>query len=85
MIVGTWPADDLRRQLVEGAAWWEYYKTVATMWNSDRREAEAEAERRYPCGQLREQDKVFADAIGNWIDQAPMPNGLNGTVGEKAV
>lgn len=49
---GYWPADDLRRAFVMGAKWWEYQSLGATMWQSDQREAEAEAERRYPDGKL---------------------------------
>jgi hypothetical protein len=30
---------------VAGAQWWEYHQTKATMWNSDRREAEQEAQK----------------------------------------
>lgn len=51
-LVGTWAADDLRRIFVDGAAWYEWHNTDFTMWNSDRRLAEAEAERRYPGGQM---------------------------------
>jgi len=47
---GLWTADDLRRAFVAGAAWWEYHRTWATMWPSDRDKAEAEAERRFPGG-----------------------------------
>ena len=50
IVIGSWPADDLRRAFVDGAAWWEYEKTYATMWQSDRRKAETEAEQRYPEG-----------------------------------
>ena len=52
-IEGTLPADDLRRAFVDGAAWWEFTATEFTMWNSDRRVAEAEAEARYPGGKPR--------------------------------
>ncbi len=52
-IEGTLPADDLRRAFVDGAAWWEFKSTEFTMWNSDRREAEAEAEIRFPGGKAR--------------------------------
>ena len=52
-IEGTLPADDLRRAFVDGAAWWEFRKTEFTMWNTDRREAEAEAEARFPGGKPR--------------------------------
>ena len=31
---------------VQGAQWWEYHQTNATMWPSDRRLAEVEAEKR---------------------------------------
>ncbi len=47
---GYWPRDDLRRAFVDGAKWWEFYRTGATMWPSDRDQAEAEAERKYPGG-----------------------------------
>lgn len=52
-IEGTLPADDLRRAFVDGAAWWEFRSTEFTMWNSDRAEAEAEAEARFPNGKPR--------------------------------
>lgn len=45
---GTWTKDDLRRAFVAGASWWEFHWEGATMWPSDRRLAEAEADRRYP-------------------------------------
>lgn len=47
---GSWPADDIRRAFVQGAKWWEFYSTGATMWASDQDVAEDEAERRYPAG-----------------------------------
>ena len=47
---GTWTANDLRRAFVAGAKWREWHSTKATMWQSDRDLAEAEAERRYPGG-----------------------------------
>jgi hypothetical protein len=50
LIEGTWAADDLRRAFVEGAAWWEFHKEGATMWNSDRDLAESVADTRYPNG-----------------------------------
>lgn len=49
-IEGTLPADDLRRAFADGAAWWEFHSQGFTMFNSDRREAEAEAEARFPNG-----------------------------------
>ena len=52
-IHGYWAMDDIRRAFVAGAKWWEYQKTGATMWHSDIREAEDEADRRYPNGKLR--------------------------------
>ncbi len=47
LIEGTWPENDIRRAFVAGAKWWEFHKTEFTMWNSDRRLAEEEAEKRY--------------------------------------
>ena len=44
---GTWPANDLRRAFVDGAKWWEWISEDATMWSSDVRRAEAEAEKRF--------------------------------------
>jgi len=44
---GTWPENDIRRAFVAGASWWEYHSTRFTMWQSDRRLAEEEAEKRY--------------------------------------
>jgi len=37
---------------VQGAAWWEYHQTKATIWQSDRRLAEEEAARREQNGTL---------------------------------
>ena len=54
MIEGYWAEDDLRRAFVAGAAWWEYEKEGATMWNTDRNKAEVEADRRYPGGSLQQ-------------------------------
>ena len=53
-LAGTWPADDLRRAFVAGAAWWEFVTTKGTMWPSERETAEKEAERRYPGGKVRQ-------------------------------
>ena len=49
---GSWPPDDLRRAFAAGAKWWEWRNTSGTMWPSDRDRVEAEAEQRYPGGQL---------------------------------
>lgn len=54
-IAGTWPENDLRRAFVAGAKWWEYYDKGATMWQSDQRLAENEAERRYPDGKIEKE------------------------------
>jgi hypothetical protein len=43
---GTWPRC-VQRAFVDGAKWWEWHQTHATMWPSDRDLAEAEAVRRY--------------------------------------
>ena len=46
-IVGEWDRMDPRRIFVEGAAWWQFHSNGATMWSSERKDAEAEAERRF--------------------------------------
>lgn len=56
MIFGTWPADDLRRAFVAGAAWQRYLSRGWTPFAHERDEMEAEAERRYPGGNLPETD-----------------------------
>lgn len=61
ILLGTWPADDLRRAFVEGAKWWEYESTGATMWPSDRDKAESEAERRFPAGKRPYDDVLLID------------------------
>ena len=38
---------DLKRAFVAGASWWEYHVNRATMWQSDQRLAEKEAQKRY--------------------------------------
>ena len=47
---GTLPADDLRRAFVAGAQWWNFVAFSATMFSSERNQAEAAAEARYPGG-----------------------------------
>ena len=44
---GTWPKRFIGRAFVDGAKWWELASRGATMWNSDIRLAEIEAEKRY--------------------------------------
>lgn len=48
---------------VEGAKWWEWKTTGATMWNSDRRDAEAEAVKRKANGTLGERRSWHGKAI----------------------
>ena len=48
MTEGKWPDDDIRRVFVAGAKWCEYEIYGCTMWDSDIRLAEKEAEKRYP-------------------------------------
>ena len=64
--MGSWPQDDLRRAFVAGAKWWEYHSTKATMWQSDQRLSEEEAENRYPSGQPRSQgrDSTQSGSVG---------------------
>jgi len=44
---GYWPIDCKQRAFVEGAKWWEFESTGATMWHSDIADAEDEAIKRY--------------------------------------
>ena len=60
---GTWPQNDLRSAFVAGARWWEYYCKAFSMWQSDQRLAEAEAEKRYGSQQLK---KGFKMEIKQW-------------------
>ena len=53
IIEGTWPENDLRRAFIAGAKWWEYHKTGGTMWQSDQRLAEDEADKRYKEQEIR--------------------------------
>jgi len=61
VIEGSWPADDIRRAFVDGAKWWEFHKEGATMWQSDQRLAEEEAEKRYPGGKCPLPEKESGD------------------------
>ena len=47
---GYLPADDLRRAFVAGAAWMMWELQSCTMFSSERHDAEAAAEARYPDG-----------------------------------
>ena len=49
---GSVTPDALIVAFVQGAQWWEYHKTGATMWASDRDQAEGEAEVRAANGTL---------------------------------
>ena len=49
---GSVTPDALIVAFVQGAQWWEYHKTGATMWASDRDRAEGEAEKRAANGTL---------------------------------
>ena len=47
IIEGEWPESCLQRAFVDGAKWWQYHSNGATMFSSERHEAEDEAIRRY--------------------------------------
>ena len=49
---GSVTPDALIIAFVQGAQWWEYHKTSATMWASDRDQAEGEAKIRLSNGTL---------------------------------
>ena len=63
IIEGTWKALDYRRAFVEGAKWWEFHKTGATMWQSDRATAEEEAEKRWGAAQQSVHLTAFGRAV----------------------
>lgn len=63
---GTWAKDDLRRAFVAGAKWWEYHSMGFTMWQSDQRLTEAEANRRY----TPKRTKAFLNALIAFIRRA---------------
>ena len=44
---GTWPDDCVQRAFVAGAEWWQFHANGATMFGSERDEAEQEAVKRY--------------------------------------
>ena len=50
----------VREAFVAGAAWHEFYEHGATIWTSDRRNAEDEAERRYPTSEWIESPRLTA-------------------------
>lgn len=50
----------VREAFVAGAAWYEFYAAGATIGTSDRRVAEAEAERRYPTSEWIESPRLTA-------------------------
>lgn len=89
MIIGTWSEHDIRRAFVRGAKWWEYHETGATMWQSDRRLAEGEAENRYPVQNHSERFVVqgFHPLKKEWEDLClPVPEDpkdLNEAIGIK--
>ena len=58
IIEGKWPKNDIRRAFVAGAKWWEFHQTDCTMWQSDQRLAEAEAEKRYASQPVNAADEV---------------------------
>ena len=68
-IEGTWSKNDVRRAFVAGAAWWEFYKTQGTLWPSDRRLAEKEAERRYIELITRETMKTIDEIVSYIVER----------------
>ena len=61
---GSVTPDALIVAFVQGAQWWEYHKTGATMWGSDRDQAECEAETRVANGTLGKSPNVAAERSG---------------------
>lgn len=67
-IEGYWARSDIRRAFVEGAKWWEFISTGATMWQSDRNRAEKEASKRYPDTKLLNYEKSM-DLFESLVDK----------------
>jgi len=74
IVEGTWKALDFRRAFVEGAKWWEFQKTGATMWQSDRDLTEQEAEKRW--GAAQQSVHLTAYGRGVWLFCAGFVAGL---------
>jgi hypothetical protein len=58
---GSVTAENLIRAFVQGAQWWEYEKTGATMWASDRNHAEGEAILKHREGKLGKSPNAQAE------------------------
>jgi hypothetical protein len=72
--VTQWPRSDLRFAFVAGVAWYEYHNTDATIWPSDRREAEAAAEALYPNGRpAQQQNEVDSKLVAGQPGSALTP------------
>ena len=63
-VVGTWPAAFTGRAFVDGAAWWLWQRSGATMYPSERDEAEAEALDRYGATAREPEPCVWRDDHG---------------------
>lgn len=57
-------ASALEQAFIQGAAWWEWHKEGATMWQSDRALALEEAERRTANGTLGQSPEVNTTTAG---------------------
>jgi len=55
-------SDELITAFVQGAKWWEYHQTGATMWASDQDQAEGRAEEMARNGTLGKSLNAGADA-----------------------
>jgi len=67
---GSVTPDTLIVAFVQGAQWWEYHNTGATMWASDRDQAEGEAETRAANGTLGKSPNV-PDQLSGDSNQKP--------------
>lgn len=80
IIEGTWPENDIRRAFVEGAKWWEYYYVSSgfTMWQSDQRLAEKEAEKRYgdlPVDKRKTESEIRKELL-KYLDYDKVVSGI---------
>lgn len=60
---GSWPDQCLQRAFVEGAKWWEYKRTGATMWQDDQGKAEQAAIDKYGIDPIVASDRTVEDGL----------------------
>ncbi len=54
---------------IQGAAWWEFQSTKATMWASDKKKARETAEQRFKDKILGKTDNEIADILSKKLSK----------------